>query len=155
MPHPLLLVAVAALIGAIIAAIGAWQVRDVNAWPHAEATVTAAQVSLLEAQRHQREQDNQPRRYAAHVSLRAIIDGVTIDSDNAAFDGVPSFPTHAQAEAYLAKYPVGSNVRVWVSPRDSRIMSLGDQPLPWGRIGLAGFLALASIGAMGVYLAKS
>ncbi|MEQ5857737.1 DUF3592 domain-containing protein [Halomonas sp. EF61] len=155
MPHPLLIVSLAALIGAVIAGVGAYKVRDVNRWPTTEATVTHAEVRLAEAQRHQRERDDQQRRYLALLRFEATIDGRRIQSDNAGFDGVPSFTRQEDADAYIADYPVGSVVRVRYSPRKPELMHLGNASLPWGRIGLAGFLLVASLGAFALFSFKT
>lgn len=152
MPHPLLLIALLTLFGAITSAIGAWKVRDINSWPSVEATILGHDVSLASAAQHRRERDAQQRRYLARILLRAEIDGTTIQSDNSGFDGVPSFTTREDAEAYVNRYPTGSSVRVRVSPRDHGIMHLGDSRLPWGRIGLSVFLLFASLVSLGLYL---
>lgn len=155
MPHPLLLVALLTLVGAITSAIGAWKVRDINSWPVVEATVLGHDVSLASAAQHRRERDNQERRYLARILLRAEINGTPIESDNSGFDGVPSFTTREDAESYVNRYSVGSSVTVRVSPRDPSIMHLGDNRLPWGRIGLSVFLLFASLASLGLYLNRS
>lgn len=155
MPHPLLLVALLTLVGAITSAIGAWKVRDINSWPIVEATVLGHDISLASAAQHRREKDDQQRRYLASILLRAEIDGAPIESDNSGFDGVPSFTTREDAESYVSRYPIGSSVMVRVSPRDPGIMHLGDTRLPWGRIGLSAFLLFASLVSLGLYLNRS
>lgn len=155
MPHPLLIVSLAALIGAVIAGVGAYKVRDVNRWPTVEATVTHAEVRLAEAQRHQRERDDQEKRYLALLQFDATIDGRRVQSDNAGFDGVPSFNRRQDAEAYIADYPVGRVIRVRYSPRNPQLMHIGEATLPWGRIGLAAFLLMASLGAFVVFSFKT
>lgn len=155
MPHPLLLVAVLTFVGAIVSALGAWKVRDVNSWPSVEALVISTDVKLASAAQHRRERDDQQRRYLARIQLRASINGTTIESDNSGFDGVPSFTSRQDAEAYVDRHPPGSRVSVRVSPRDSRIMQLGDKRLPWGRVGLAAFLLFASLATFTLYLSRS
>ncbi|MBN8411020.1 MULTISPECIES: DUF3592 domain-containing protein [Halomonas] len=155
MPHPLLIVSLAALIGAIVAGAGAWKVRDVNRWPSAQVTVTDTGVRLAEAQRHQRERDEQAKRYLARVAVEGQLEGRLVTSDNSGFDGVPSFERREDAEAYLAAYPVGSQITVRYSPRDPTIIHLGTASLPWGRLGLAGFLLMASLGAFALYTTKT
>nr|WP_300312431.1 DUF3592 domain-containing protein [Halomonas sp.] len=155
MPHPLLIVSIVALAGAILAAAGAWKVRDLNDWPTHEATITHNEVRLAQAQQHQRERDQQTKRYLAYVALSATVEGVTVTSDNSGFDGVPSFTSREAAESYLSAYPVGKIITVRISPRDPHVMHLGAGHIPWGRLGLAAFLAFVSIASLGLYVVKS
>ncbi|MCK2183070.1 DUF3592 domain-containing protein [Halomonas getboli] len=148
MPDLTLLIAFACGAGAVLAARGAWRRRAVNRWPTARARVEHTEVQVVDDHHRRADRDDHPRRFLARVHYRFEVEGDEYRSDNGRFDGVPDFPNREAAEAFLARTPPGSRLTVRYDPASPELTQHGEYRLPTARLGLAAFLAVASIGAL-------
>ncbi|MDT8879362.1 DUF3592 domain-containing protein [Halomonas saccharevitans] len=135
-----LLIAVAALAGAVLSARGVWRRRGANRWPQVTATVTGSELEELGSPVQNRESPDQSRRYLARVHFAYRVDGHEIISDNGRFDGAPTFESREEAEAYLADYPPGRTLAIRHDPGRPSHALIGAAHLPTRRLGLTLFL---------------
>lgn len=152
MPDITPLIALACGVGAALAARSAWRRRAVNRWPTAGASVERTEVQVVDDHHRRANRDDHPRRFLARVHYRFEVEGSEYRSDNGRFDGVPDFPSHEAAEAFLARTPPGSRLTVRYDPASPELTQYGEHRLPTARLGLAAFLALAALGALWVWL---
>ncbi|WP_108447306.1 DUF3592 domain-containing protein [Halomonas denitrificans] len=145
-----LLIAVAALAGAVISARVAWRRRSASRWPEATARVTDTALEELGSPVQNRESPDQAHRYLARVRIAYRVDGREVASDNGRFDGAPTFPSREAAEAYLADYPPGRTLTIRHDPAEPARALIGAARLPTRRLGLAIFLLGVAAAALWV-----
>lgn len=143
-----LLIAVAALAGAVLSARATWVRRGASRWPEATARVTDTALEELGSPVQNREGPDQARRYLARVRIAYRVDGREVASDNGRFDGAPTFPRREAAEAYLADYPPGRILTIRHDPRAPERALVGTARLPTRRLGLALFLLGVALAAL-------
>lgn len=86
------------------------QAASVN-WPTADGRITDAKLHSW------RDTNSKRLNYMARVWFGYQVDGVDYTSEKISWGGRPYSPISAEAEKTLAKYPVGSGVRVYYNPQ--------------------------------------
>lgn len=120
--------------------------RDARAsrdWPSTSGTIESAAVAM-------RSEGNERKQFAARIRYAYAVDGRSFSGERVSFESGPS-ANRGLAEAIVARYAPGSNVRVFYDPLqpERAVLEPGGSPVvPW-LLG-AGGVVLAAAGVLGL-----
>ncbi len=109
-----------------------WQSRQIGHWHQVPCEVTASRV---EVSRVEPEDEPAYDRFDPRVTYVFEHKGATVTSQRITLwgDGLPSFRTRPEAEAWLASYPVGASMTCLVNPEDPSFAVI-DPVVPLGNL---------------------